>query len=196
MTMVMEHGTRQYGGIGYEGVYQNHVQPNPPPHFNDGWSAQASSHPPPSSVYPTSVPAGNPMHLNHTAKREGADHLSRPPPPPQQQQQQQPTAISVSYSNIPVTASSMVPNGNYSPVPYGGSDLLVLPPDMPRTTTLEQTQPSTTASPMNSFPPATYASLDYAQQLHHQQSQPQQHHQQQAHHPHHPHPEARNLHPG
>ncbi|KAF3484038.1 uncharacterized protein GIQ15_03362 [Arthroderma uncinatum] len=139
MTMVLEHGHRQYGGMGYDGgVYQSHVQSNPP-QFNDAWSAQPASHPPP-PAYPSSMSSTNPI------KRE---EIQRPLPP----------ALSMPYSSVPVSAPSMVPNGSYPAVTYGGSELLVMPQDMPRTS-LEQQQSSTTASPIHSFPPTSYGSLE------------------------------------
>jgi hypothetical protein len=77
------------------------------------------------------------------------------------------------YSTIPVSAPSMVANSNYPTAGYGGSELLVLPPELPRTT-FEHVQSYTTASPMSTFTPTNYAPLDYAQSLHHQQHQQQQ----------------------
>ncbi|KAK2749240.1 hypothetical protein FQN57_006856 [Myotisia sp. PD_48] len=172
MTMVMEHGHRQYGGMGYEGVYQGPVQPHPHQHYGDGWSAPVSSHPHP-SVYPTSMPATN------SGKRE---IMQRPVPP----------AISVSYSTVPVSAPSMIPNGNYGSVQYGGSEMLVLPPDMPRTS-LEQSQASTTTSPIHNFSPGGYSPLDYAHPLHQQQQQ-QQPQNTGHHHPQPIHQDAKSLH--
>ncbi|KAK2740325.1 hypothetical protein FQN55_008906 [Onygenales sp. PD_40] len=162
MTMVIENQNRQYGGMGYDNAYQNHVHPSPP-QFNDAWAAHSSSHPPP-PIYPTSMPA-NPV------KRE---ELSRP------------TAISMPYPSVPVSAPSMPTSSNYNPAPpgYGGSDVIVMSQEIPRTT-FEQPQGYTSASPINGFTPANYAPMDYAQSLHHQQ--------QQQHHHHHQHPNGRGI---
>ncbi|EAS33618.3 C2H2 finger domain-containing protein FlbC [Coccidioides immitis RS] len=180
MTMVMESGSRQYGGLSYDSVYQNHSRANPP-HFGEGWPPHSTSHPP-SSVYQPAV-AANPVSM----KREDA---SRPP------------AIPVSYANGQVSAPAMVHGGNYNSVGYGGSELVVLPTELPRTT-FEQSQPCTTAPQMASFTPANYSSLEYAQSLHmHQQQQQQQHQHQPPHHQHPPPPhhathlEARSVHQG
>ncbi|EEP76993.1 conserved hypothetical protein [Uncinocarpus reesii 1704] len=161
--MVMESGSRQYGALSYDSVYHNHSRANPP-HFGEAWPTHSASHPQ-SSVYQPTV-AGNPVGI----KRED---VSRPP------------TIPVSYSNGQVPAPAMVPNGNYNSVGYGTSDLVVLPPELPRTT-FEQTQPCTSAPQMTSFTPANYSSLEYAQSLHlHQQQQQQQQHHHQHQPPHH-----------
>ncbi|KMU86297.1 C2H2 conidiation transcription factor FlbC [Coccidioides immitis H538.4] len=110
--MVMESGSRQYGGLSYDSVYQNHSRANPP-HFGEGWPPHSTSHPP-SSVYQPAV-AANPVSM----KREDA---SRPP------------AIPVSYANGQVSAPAMVHGGNYNSVGYGGSELVVLTTELPRTT--------------------------------------------------------------
>ncbi|PGH17889.1 hypothetical protein AJ79_00788 [Helicocarpus griseus UAMH5409] len=166
MTMVIENQNRQYGGgMGYDNAYQSHVHPNPP-HFNEGWAAHSSPHPP-QSLYPTSLPASS---VAVTPKRE---EISRP------------TAISMPYSSVPVPAPSMPTSSNYSssaPAYSGSEQLIVMPPEIPRTT-FEQAQSYTSASPINSFTPANYPPMDYAHSLHHQQHQ--QHH--------HQHPNGRNI---
>lgn len=182
MTMVIENQHRQYGGIGYDNVYQNHIHPAPA-HFSDTWSSQTPSHPPP--IYPSSM-ASNNVPMGPQPKRED---VARPPP------------LSVPYSNIPVSAPSMGATTSYNPThPYNESGLLVMQPDLPRTTTSFDQHPSYTApSPMNnSFTPANYSPLDYAHSLHQHQQQQQQH--QQPQHPQPPqshpppqHPDARNI---
>ncbi|KAI2399921.1 hypothetical protein LOY90_005148 [Ophidiomyces ophidiicola] len=158
MTMVMESGSRQYGGLSYDNVYHSHGRSNPP-HFNESWPPHSAAHPA-APVYQSAV-AGNPVAV----KRED---VSRPP------------TLPVSYPNPQVPAPSMVPNGNYSNVGYGGAELVVLPTELPRTT-FEQPppqQPCTSAPQMAPFTPANYSSLEYAQSLHlHQQHQHQQQHQ-------------------
>ncbi|WEW58849.1 hypothetical protein PRK78_004317 [Emydomyces testavorans] len=175
--MVMESGSRQYGGLSYEGIYPNHNRSNPP-HFGEGWPPHSTSHPP-TSIYQSAV-AGNPVSI----KRED---VSRPP------------TIPVSYPNGQLSAPAVVPSGNYNGVGYGSSEMVVVPAELPRTT-FEQAQPCTSAPQMTSFTPANYSSLDYAQSLHlHQQQQQQQHHHhhQQHHATHHaPHIEGRSVHQG
>jgi hypothetical protein len=154
MTMVIENQNRQFGGLGYDNAYQNNIQPSP--QFSDPWSGHTTSHPS-SAIYPGAM-AAHPVALSHGSKRE--DTL-------------RPSAISMPYSTIPVSAPSMVPSSTYPAAGYGGSELLVMPPELPRTT-FEQAQSYTTASPMSAFTATTYAPLDYAQSLHHQQQQQQQ----------------------
>lgn len=158
----MENQNRQYGGMGYENVYPPHAQPSHSQFSSEGWSSHSSSHPPP--MYPSSaVSSSAPV----TIKRE---ELPRPP-----------------YSSVPVSAPSVVANGHHYSAPgYSGPEVMVVQSDIPRTT-FDQSQACTTTSPINSFPPASYAPLDYAQSLHHQQ------HQQ---HPPPVHPDGRGIPPG
>ncbi|KAL1954810.1 hypothetical protein VTO42DRAFT_540 [Malbranchea cinnamomea] len=171
MTMVMENQNRQYGSMGYENVYPAHAQPGHSHFSNDTWPSHSSSHPPP--MYPASaVSSSNPVPL----KRE---EIPRPP------------ALTVPYSSVPVSApSSVVSNGHqYSTAAYSAPEVMVVPPELPRTT-FEQPQTGATVSPVNSFAPGNYP-LDYAPSLpHHQQHQ--QHHAHQS-----PvHPDGRALPPG
>ena len=44
MTMVIENQNRQYGGMGFDSVYQQHNLPHHnPPQFTDPWSAAHTS---------------------------------------------------------------------------------------------------------------------------------------------------------
>ncbi|PGH01952.1 hypothetical protein AJ80_08934 [Polytolypa hystricis UAMH7299] len=157
MTMVIEHQNRQYGGIGYDSVYHhNHAAPSAP-HFNENWASQHSSSYPSSSVYSTPVTNAG-VTMNAHIKRDDI----RPP------------AISLPYSNIPVSAPTMVAGNNYTATTYGGPEMLVLPPDLPRTS-FEQPQTYTSASPMSStFSHTSYSPIEYVQSLHQQQQQQQQ----------------------
>ncbi|KAA8644101.1 C2H2-type zinc finger protein [Aspergillus tanneri] len=145
--MVIENQNRQYGGMGFDNVYQHNMPHHNPPQFTDPWSAaHTSSHSTP-PVYATS------MSLNHGKQ----DEVSRPSPmsmPP--------------YSSIPVSAPSMVTGSNYSTTTttsYPGPEVMGMQHDLPRTS-FEQAPAYTTASPMTTFPPASYAPLSYAPSLH------------------------------
>ncbi|KAF9883291.1 hypothetical protein FE257_003782 [Aspergillus nanangensis] len=151
MTMVIENQNRQYGGMGFDNVYPHNMPHHNPPQFTDPWTAaHTSSHSTP-PVYATS------MGLNHTKQED----VSRP------------SAISMPYPNIPVSAPSMVTgSSNYSTAPttsYPAPEVMGLQHDLPRTT-FEQAPAYTTASSMSSFAPASYAPLSYTPSLHHQDS--------------------------
>lgn len=168
MTMVIQNQNRQYGGMGFDNVYQNNIPQNSP-QFTDPWNAQSSPNQPP-PMYPTAM-GSNQMNMAQVKQED----VSRPP-----------TAISMPYSNIPVSAPSMVAGANnannnaYSnPAGYGGLDMTSMPQDIPRTT-FEQGQNYSAASTMGAFTPTNFAPLNYAQQM---QQQQQQHH-------HHHHPNA------
>ncbi|EER43140.1 C2H2 zinc finger protein [Histoplasma capsulatum H143] len=171
--MVIENRNRQYGGgMGYDNAFHSQVHPSTP-QFNEPWAAHSSPHPP-QPIYPTSMPASS-VALNHPVKRA---EVSRP------------TAISMPYSTVPVPAPSISPSSNYNPAStYPGSEqIIVLPPEIPRTT-FDQAQGYTSVSPITSFTPANYPPMDYAQSLQHQhqhQHQPQQQH-------HHQHSNPRNM---
>ncbi|KAG5289670.1 C2H2 zinc finger domain-containing protein [Histoplasma ohiense] len=173
MTMVIENRNRQYGGgMGYDNAFHSQVHPSTP-QFNEPWAAHSSPHPP-QPIYPTSMPASS-VALNHPVKRA---EVSRP------------TAISMPYSTVPVPAPSISPSSNYNPAStYPGSEqIIVLPPEIPRTT-FDQAQGYTSVSPITSFTPANYPPMDYAQSLQHQHQH--QHQQQQQHH--HQHSNSRNM---
>ncbi|RAL13801.1 C2H2-type zinc finger protein [Aspergillus homomorphus CBS 101889] len=150
MTMVIENQNRQYGGMGFDSVYQHNIHHNPP-QFTDPWAAaQTSSHSNP-PVYATSL-GPSPIGLNHVKQEE----VSRP------------AAMSMSYSSIPVSAPSMVAGSNYSTTTatsYPGPEMMGLSHDIPRTS-FEQAPAYTTASPMTSYAPASYAPLSYAPHMH------------------------------
>ncbi|PLB55847.1 hypothetical protein P170DRAFT_422347 [Aspergillus steynii IBT 23096] len=145
MTMVIENQNRQYGGMGFDNVYQHNMPHHNPPQFTDPWTAaHTSSHSTP-PVYATS------MGLNH-AKEE----VSRPSP------------MSMPYSSIPVSAPSMVTGSSYSTTTatsYPGPEVMGMQHDLPRTS-FEQAPAYTTTSPMSTFAPASYAPLSYAPSLH------------------------------
>lgn len=155
MTMVIDNQSRQYGGMGYEHLYSNPMQTSP--HFTDPWNNTHASANSSTSLYPTSLSSSN-LGLTSMAKQKGS----------------RPTAISMPYSSIPVSAPSMVAGSNYSTTGYGGSDLLSLSQDLPRTSYgTEQTY--ATASPSTSaYAPGSYSSLNYAQSIQQQQHQQQQ----------------------
>ncbi|KAK2757079.1 hypothetical protein FQN54_005048 [Arachnomyces sp. PD_36] len=161
MTMVIQNQNRQYGGMGFDNVYQNNIPQNSP-QFTDPWTAQSSPNQPP-SMYPTAM-GSNQMNMA----------------PVKQEDVSRPTAISMPYSNIPVSAPSMVGgtsnsnNSTYSnPPAYGGLDMSSVPQELPRTS-FEQGQNYSAVSTMSPFAPTNFTSLNYAQSL--QQQQQQQHH--------------------
>lgn len=161
--MVIQNQNRQYGGMGFDNVYQNNIPQNSP-QFTDPWTAQQQSSPnQPPSMYPTAM-GSNQMNMA----------------PVKQEDVSRPTAISMPYSSIPVSAPSMVGgttnsnNSTYSNPPggYGGLDMPVQ--ELPRTS-FEQGQTYSAVSTMSPFAPTNFTSLNYAQSL--QQQQQQQHHQ-------------------
>lgn len=151
MTMVIENQNRQYGGMGFDNVYQHNMH-HSAPQFTDPWTAQTSSHSTP-PVYATSMGPSQ-IGLSHVKQEE----VSRPP-------------MSMPYSSIPVSAPSMVAGSNYPTATassYPGPEMMGLSHDMPRTS-FDQAPAYTTASPMTSFAPASYAPLSYAPSMHHHQ---------------------------
>ncbi|KAL1969134.1 hypothetical protein VTN77DRAFT_388 [Rasamsonia byssochlamydoides] len=150
MTMVIENQNRQYGGMGFDHVYQSNMHHhNHSTQFNDPWTHTSSHSNPP--VYSTTSMASNQLALN----------------PVKHEDVTRPTAISLPYSSIPVSAPSLVTGSNYSTAGYGGSEMLNMQHEMPRSTFEQQPAPSyTTAAPITTFTPANYPSLNYAQSLH------------------------------
>ncbi|KAJ0424917.1 hypothetical protein BJY00DRAFT_226092 [Aspergillus carlsbadensis] len=145
MTMVIENQNRQYGGMGFDSVYQHSVpHHSQPPQFTDPWAAAhtTSSHSTP-PVYATSVGIKQ-------------DEGSRP------------SHISMPYS-MSVSAPSMVAGSNYSTAgtstSYPTPDMMGLAHDIPRTS-FEQTPAYTTAPSMSSFAPGSYAPISYASPVH------------------------------
>ncbi|KAL4882647.1 hypothetical protein BJY04DRAFT_38169 [Aspergillus karnatakaensis] len=145
MTMVIENQNRQYGGMGFDSVYQHGVPHHgQPPQFTDPWAAaHTSSHSTP-PVYATSVGIKQ-------------DDSSRP------------SHISLPYS-MSVSAPSMVAGSNYSSATgttsYPAPDIMGIAHDVPRTS-FEQTPAYTTAPSMSSFAPASYATpISYASPAH------------------------------
>jgi hypothetical protein len=149
MTMVIENQNRQYGGMGgFDHVYQNNMHHTQSPQFTDPWAAHAhtSSHATP-SVYPTSM---------------GTSQLSMSPV--KHEDVTRPTAISMPYSSIPVSAPSLVAGTSYASAGYGGSEMLAMHHDIPRST-FDAAPSYTAAAPINSFTPANYTSMGYASGL-------------------------------
>ena len=77
----------------------------------------------------------------------------------------------MSYPQIPVSAPSLGSGSSYPSAGFGGSDLLSLPQDIPRSNypqdqAFQPSPPST--SPFN---PSSYSSINYTQSLHQQQQQ-------------------------
>ncbi|KAJ5899629.1 hypothetical protein N7495_004373 [Penicillium taxi] len=136
MTMVIENQNRPYGGMGFDTVY-----PHNPPQFTDPWAtAHTTSHSTP-PVYATAM--GNTTIPINTVKQE---EMNR-------------SAMSMPYSNIPVSAPSLVPANNYT-TGYG-PEVMGMQHEVPRTA-LDHTPAYTTAPPMTSYAPATYAPVSYA----------------------------------
>ena len=164
MTMVMENQNRQYGGMGFDSVYPHNaaLPHHNPPQFTDPWAAaHTSSHSNPPVYAPSS------MGLNPVKQEEVANR---------------PSAMSMPYSSIPVSAPSLVSGGsNYSTSTpaaaaaattttpsYPAPEMMSMQHEMPRTT-FDHPPTYTTASSMSSFAPASYAPLSYAPSLHHPQ---------------------------
>ena len=150
MTMVLDNSHRQYGGMGYDNIYSAQIHQHP--QFTDPWAHTSSNSS--SSIYPTSMSSTN-INLNSTVKPEPS----------------RPTGIPMPYSSIPVSAPSMVSSSNYSTAGYGGSDLLSMSQDLPRSTYGTQTTYATSSPATNSFAPSNYNPLNYAQSLQQQQQQ-------------------------
>ncbi|KAL9618796.1 MAG: hypothetical protein Q9160_006519 [Pyrenula sp. 1 TL-2023] len=94
-------------------------------------------------------------------------------PPQARQENARPTAISMPYSSIPVSAPSLVAGSNYSNAGYGGTDVLSFSEDVSRPFGADQHL--ATASPASSnYTPPSYPPLNYAQSLHQHQQQQQQ----------------------
>lgn len=132
MTMVMENQNRPYGGMSFDNVYHH------TPQFTDPWAHTSSHSTPP--VYATSMGNGASMPLG--VKSEEVNR----------------TGMSMPYSNLPVSAPSMV-GSNYATANYG-PEVMGMQHEVPRTT-FDQAPSYTTAPPMSSFAP-TYAPVSYA----------------------------------
>ncbi|KAJ5928647.1 C2H2 conidiation transcription factor FlbC [Penicillium verhagenii] len=138
MTMVIENQNRQYGGMSFDNVYHHN-----PPQFTDPWAtAHTTSHSTP-PVYATSM--GNSANIAIPGKSEEVGRSA---------------AMSMPYPNIPVSAPSMVPGNQYAATGYG-PEVMAMQHDVPRTG-FEQAPTYTTAPPMSSFAPPTYAPVSYA----------------------------------
>ncbi|KAJ5499279.1 Zinc finger C2H2 [Penicillium expansum] len=132
MTMVMENQNRPYGGMSFDNVYHH-----TPPQFTDPWAAHTSSHSTP-PVYATSMGNGASMGLSQVKQEE----VNR-------------SAMSMPYPNIPVSAPSMVAGSTYAAASYG-PEVMGMQHEVPRTT-FDQAPSYTTAPPMSSFAPSSYA---------------------------------------
>lgn len=149
--MVIENQNRQYGGMGFDSVYQHNLPHHNPPQFTDPWAeAHTSSHSNP-PMYATSLGA-NQLPLNPVKQ----DDVNRPSP------------ISMPYSSIPVSAPSLVTGSNYSTTSYPAPEVMGMQQGLPRTS-FEQTPAYTTASPIGNFAPASYP-MSYAPSLQQQDS--------------------------
>jgi hypothetical protein len=146
MTMVIENQNRQYGGMGFDNVYQNSLPHTQTPQFTDPWAHTSSHSNPP--VYTTASMGSSHLALN----------------PVKHEDVTRPTAISMPYSTIPVSGPSLVAGSNYSSAGYGGSEMLSIQHDMPRST-FDAAPSYTAAAPINSFTPANYTSMGYASGL-------------------------------
>ncbi|KAJ5960916.1 uncharacterized protein N7479_008066 [Penicillium vulpinum] len=131
MTMVMENQNRPYGGMSFDNVYHH-----TPPQFTDPWAAHTTSHSTP-PVYATSMGNGAGMALAQVKQEE----VNR-------------TGMSMPYPNIPVSAPSMVAGTSYA-TSYG-PEVMGMQHEVPRTT-FDQAPSYTTAPPMSSFAPSSYA---------------------------------------
>ncbi|KAJ6188213.1 hypothetical protein N7519_003121 [Penicillium mononematosum] len=132
MTMVMENQNRPYGGMSFDNVYHH-----TPPQFTDPWAAHTSSHSTP-PVYATSMGNGASMSLGQVKQEE----VNR-------------SGMSMPYPNIPVSAPSMVAGSTYATSNYG-PEVMGMQHEVPRTT-FDQAPSYTTAPPMSSFAPSSYA---------------------------------------
>ncbi|KUL87580.1 hypothetical protein ZTR_04633 [Talaromyces verruculosus] len=140
MTMVIENQNRQYGGMGgFDHVYQSNMHHSQTPQFTDPWAAHTSSHSTP-PVYPTASMGMSPV--KH-------DDVTRP------------TAISMPYSSIPVSAPSLVAGNTYPSAGYAGSEMLNMHHDIPRST-FDAAPSYPAAAPINSFTPANYTPMAYS----------------------------------
>lgn len=144
MTMVIENQNRQYGGMGFDNVFPNSMPSQNHPQFTHPWPlANSSSHSNP-PLYSASD-----LTLNAVKQEEVA----------------RPTAISMPFASIPVpTTPSLIAGSNYSAAGYGGSEMLAISSEIPRTS-FDQSATYTTAPSISGFTPANYASLSYSQSL-------------------------------
>ncbi|KAJ6152126.1 hypothetical protein N7497_006445 [Penicillium chrysogenum] len=132
MTMVMENQNRPYGGMSFDNVYHH-----TPPQFTDPWAAHTSSHSTP-PVYATSMGNGASMSLGQVKQEE----VNR-------------SGMSMPYPNIPVSAPAMVAGSTYATSNYG-PEVMGMQHEVPRTN-FDQAPSYTTAPPMSSFAPSSYA---------------------------------------
>ncbi|KAL1992435.1 hypothetical protein VTN49DRAFT_4467 [Thermomyces lanuginosus] len=147
MTMVIENHNRPYGGMGFGTVYQNNnmqQQHGHPPQFSNPWAQTAAPSNPPAYAAP-SMPS-NPV---------GPKPSSTP---------QRPTTTSLPFSNIPVSAPSVVASNSYVSGSYGGSGVVSVPQDGPRST-LDGPPAYTAAAPVGGFPAGNFTPLGYPQSL-------------------------------
>ena len=144
----MENQSRQFGALGYDQMYPHGLQATSP-HFNDPWSA-------------------------HSAANASNSTYSTAPAMQPQQKQDRPTAISMPYSSIPVSAPSLVAGSSYPAVGYGSTDLPSVPQDIPRSTYAPDRSYTTTSPATSAYHSTAYPPMSYAQSL--QQHQQQQQH--------------------
>ncbi|KAH8700785.1 C2H2 conidiation transcription factor FlbC [Talaromyces proteolyticus] len=143
MTMVIENQNRQYGGMGFDHVYHNNMPHSQTPQFTDPWSHSSSHSTPP--VYTSTSMGSSQLALNPIKHGD----VNRP------------SAISMPYSSIPVSAPSLVAGSNYSTsAPYGASEMINMPHELPRST-IDGAPSYTAAAPIGGFTPANYPTMNY-----------------------------------
>ena len=113
------------------------------PQFTDPWGSHSASQSH-APAYATSMP-----------KQE----VSRPMP--------------IAFPQISVSAPSLVSGSSYSSTGFGGSDVLSLPQDIPRSTYPPDQTYQASPQSNNSFNPSSYPPLNYAQSIHHHQQHQQ-----------------------
>lgn len=118
------------------------------PHFTDPWGSQADAQPP-AHAYATPVP-------KHDVPR----------------------SMPLSYPQIPVSTQSMATGSAYPSAGFGGSDLLNLSHDIPRSNYASEQIYQSSPQTSSSYTSSSYSPLNYTQSLQqHQQHQHQQHQQ-------------------
>ena len=145
MTMTMDHQQRQFGSLGYE-----HTQYSSPPQFTNPWSSTASTNTN-SHLFPS----------NNT----GYGSMVKQQPP-------RTTGVSMPYSSMSSSTSTLPPGTSYSNTAYGQPSLLGMSQDLlnPARSSYEQSYTSAPSSSMPSYAP-TSAPYNYAHLLHPQLQQ-------------------------
>ncbi len=87
--------------------------------------------------------------------------------------QEVPRAMPISYPQNPVSAPAMVSGSSYTNAGFGGSELLNMSQDIPRSTYPPDQTYQTSPQSNNSLNQSSYPTLNYAQSLQQQQQQQQ-----------------------